>query len=237
MSNNQATTVDIQQVQQSLYQKLEGTEWQSKLKMFILSGDYQTLLMSLLDQVNSGKRFTPRVKDTMNAFIECPYKDLKAVIVGQDPYPQLGVADGISFSCSTTGVAQPSLRLINAALLDCFPDYEAKTDLRVWANQGILMINTALTTEIGKPGTHYSIWEPFLAYLFDMLSTNNPKLVYLFMGKKAQEWGSYVHNDSVILNVSHPASAAYSGGKWNHNSVFQQLTDEVDKMFGYQIKW
>jgi uracil DNA glycosylase len=61
-------------------------------------------------------------------------------------------------------------------------------DLTRWSNQGILLLNTALTTTVGKIGQHYVIWKPFMAYIFDHLTWNNSGLVYIYMGKQAQEW-------------------------------------------------
>lgn len=237
MSNNQAVTVDIQELQQALYHKLDGSEWQDKLKMFILGSEFKTLLVQLVEEVNNDKRFTPRLKDVFNVFKVCPYNGLKAVIVGQDPYPTVGVADGIAFSCSNTDTAQPSLRHVNAAIQDCYPEYEPKLDLTVWAQQGILLINTAFTTQIGKPGTHYKIWEPFVSYLFDQIKADYPDMVYLFMGKKAQEWAAYTGDEANNLFVSHPASAVYSGGKWKHNNMFKELTDAVEARSNYRINW
>ena len=123
-----------------------------------------------------GKRFTPPLKQVFRAFEECPYDDLKVIFIGQDPYPQLGVADGISFSCGNTNKVQPSLRYIfeeiERTVYQEFPSYQ-DPDLTRWSKQGILMLNTALTVEVGKIGSHYDIWKPFTAYLLDWLNNYN----------------------------------------------------------------
>lgn len=229
--------IDVPKVQNYLYNRFNDTIWQSKLKMFILSSDFTDILNSLVNEVENDRRFTPAVKDVFEGVIQCPYDDLKVVMIGQDPYPQLGVADGIAFSCSKTGVAQPSLRMITAALLSSFPDYQEKTDLSVWSKQGILMLNSAFTTQINKPATHYDIWKPFMGYLLDHLSKEKPNLVYVFFGKKAQEWYDYVGEEAIKIKVSHPASATYSGNVWNHDNVFLKVQEAVQERFGYSIKW
>ena len=97
-------------------------------------------------------------------------------------------------------------------------------DLKRWANQGILMLNTALTTEVGKIGAHYNIWIPFTAYLLDWLNNYNSGLVYVYMGKKAEEWSDMTddaHNTKFM--VKHPASAAYNGSKWDSNNLFIKI--------------
>ncbi len=229
--------VDIDKVQSYLYNRFNDNTWQNKLRMFILSSEFRSILESLVSEVENDRRFTPQVKDVFNGIIQCPYEDLKLVVIGQDPYPQIGVADGIAFSCSKGPGIQHSLRMINQAIKDDFPDYQDKTDLSVWSQQGILMLNTAFTTEIGKPGTHYAIWEPFMSYLLDHIANAKPNLVYLFLGKKAQEWADSVGDDAIKIMTSHPASAAYTGNKWNHNNVFLKASEAVKERFDYTIKW
>jgi uracil-DNA glycosylase len=185
---------------------------------------------TLLDNVNNGRRFTPMFKDTFNAFIECPYKETKVVIVGQDPYPQLGVADGIAFSCSKKDKAEKSLQYINKAI-----DTE-HTDLRCWSNQGVLLINTALTVEVNKIGSHYGIWKSFTEYLFETLNRHNKDLVFILMGKKAEEWAPLLSNMK-IFKVAHPASAAYRGGEWDSKDVFNKVNLELEKQDKICIEW
>ena len=96
---------------------------------------------------NNGQRFTPVLKDVFRAFEECPYDELKVVMVGQDPYPTINVADGIAFSCSKSEKEQPSLRFILDEVQKLYPDgYQRPLDLAKWSNQGILLMNTAFKT-------------------------------------------------------------------------------------------
>jgi uracil-DNA glycosylase len=83
----------------SLKKDIESSGWADILFPYIDSKLYDDLTDSLVSLVEQGKRFTPKFKDIFNAFKECKYDDLKVVIVGQDPYPQLGSADGLAFSC------------------------------------------------------------------------------------------------------------------------------------------
>jgi uracil-DNA glycosylase len=175
------------------------------------------------------------------AFEECPYDQLKLVIVGQDPYPTLGVADGISFSCSNTNKLQPSLRYILGEVNRTVYNGESVStdvDLTRWSNQGILMLNTSLTTEVGKIGQHYDIWKGFTSYLFDYLNHNNKDLVYIYMGKKAQEWAEYVGDNNQKIFTSHPASAAYTKQKeWDSDNAFLKAQIAVAENTGHIIKW
>ena len=214
----------------NLKKDIESSGWADVLFPYIDSKLYDDLTDSLVSLVEQGKRFTPKFKDIFNAFKECKYDDLKVVIVGQDPYPQLGSADGLAFSCSKKDKVEKSLQYINKAI-----DTD-HTDLRCWANQGVLLINTALTVEVNKIGSHYSIWKSFTEYLFDTLNRHNKGLVFILMGKKAEEWAPLLSNMK-IYKVAHPASAAYRGGEWDCKNVFALTNAELDKQGKTWIEW
>lgn len=235
------TELEIDEIKQKLFDKLEPSGWGRIFKSFIFSSEFDDILTKLYKLSVEDKRFTPPLKQVFRAFEECPYSDLQIVIVGQDPYPQLGVADGIAFSCSNTGKLQPSLRYILDEVNKTVYNGENVSndvDLKRWSNQGILLLNTALTTEVGKIGAHYDIWKPFTAYLLDWLNNYNPGLIYVYMGRKAEEW-SVLTNDSTTykFTVKHPASAAYSGSKWDSDNIFMRTRAVVKKMSGVTINW
>lgn len=233
-------TVDIQQVREKMYEKLKPSGWGDKLKTFILSSDFETILNELLAEARAGKRFTPQIKQVFRAFEECPIDQLKVVMIGQDSYPQAGVADGIAFSCSNTGKPEASLRYIFKAIQHTLQieDYIWNPDLARWSNQGILMLNTAFTTQIGKVGTHYKLWRPFLEFLIDYLTVNHPGIVYVFLGKKAQEWADLIPDNNFKLMASHPASAAYLNlDTWECNDIFNKTSEIVHRQFNYKIVW
>tara|TARA_R110000782_G_scaffold111188_1_gene200872 strand:+ start:369 stop:1052 length:684 start_codon:yes stop_codon:yes gene_type:complete len=208
--------------------------WDDILLPFINSKAYDDVTTSLVSLVEGGQRFTPQFKDIFNAFKECDYDNLKVVIVGQDPYPQLDVADGIAFSCSKKGKTEKSLQYIFKALYGEYEGYN--NDLRRWANQGVLLINTALTVEVNKIGSHYWNWKPFTEYLFTEINKNNKDIVFILMGKKAESWQLLLPNQ-IILKCSHPASAAYRGGVWDSNDVFMKANSELKKQGKTLISW
>jgi uracil-DNA glycosylase len=233
-------TVNIEEVKLKLYQNLKPSGWGDKLKSFILSSDFDKILNALLEEAKQGKRFTPVLKQVFRAFECCPLDKLKVVVLGQDPFPQMGVADGLAFSCSNTNTPQPSLKYIFKALEDTmYPDgYTGGPDLKRWSEQGILLLNSALTTELHKTGTHYALWRPFLVFLFDYLVSNHAGLVYVYFGKKAQEWADHIPEDSFKLFASHPASAAYQElEKWDCSDIFRKVQEQVKIQFNEKIVW
>lgn len=237
---NKLNTVDLEEIKLKLYEKLKPSGWGDKLKTFIMSEDFDNILKQLLKEAQQGNRFTPVLKQLFRAFEECPYNDLKVVMMGQDPYPHINVADGIAFSCSNTGKIEASLKFMYKELEDTvYKDgFTWDPDLKRWSNQGILMLNCALTTSIGKVGSHYKLWQPFLAFVFDVLMYNNPGLVYVFLGKKAQEWAESVPDNNFKIFASHPASAAHGNlERWDSGDMFRKVQDIVEKNYNYKIIW
>lgn len=116
----------------------------------------------------------PSSPNIFKAFRSCPLKDCKVVFLGQDPYPQQGVATGILFGNSKDtpeDKLSPSLQVVKEAAINYeIPHNRIDFDntLESWAKQGILMINTAFTCEVGRVGYHFDIWKPFAEQLAEV---------------------------------------------------------------------
>jgi uracil-DNA glycosylase len=233
--------LELDKIVDKLYEDLIPSGWARVLRSFMYSSDFKNILQTLAQESSLDKRFTPPLRDVFRAFKECPYEELKVVIVGQDPYPTIDVADGIAFSCSKTMKLQPSLKFmlseVNRTVYNGEP-ISNSPDLTRWANQGILMLNTALTTQINKVGMHYNIWKPFLNYLFDFLSNYNNGLVYIYMGKEASTWVDSVNDNCYKLFCAHPASAVYNKFRsWDSKDVFPTAQKIVKENYNYSINW
>ena len=225
-------------IKQVLSQRLADSNW-DYLSRYIHE-DFDNILNYLINSVNKGKRFTPQIKNVFKAFEECNYDDLKVVMVGQDPYPQFDysnnrtIADGLAFSCSHTNLEQPSLKFIFDEIQNTIdPDYERLCNLTRWSKQGVLLINTALTTEIGKIGKHYELWKPMLTKLIEFIDIEFGNIVFVFLGKKAQQFSSIINRNTTavknhIIHISHPASAAYRNSVWDSNNLF----NKINKLLG-----
>lgn len=230
--------MNLKDIQHKLYERLKPSGWGELLKSFVLSQDFYNILDILYKDSTSGKHFTPQLKQVFRAFEECPLHLLNVVIIGQDPYPKLGVADGISFSCSNTMKEQPSLRYIFNELQNQYPDASRDPDLTRWANQGVLMLNTAMTCEIGNIGSHINLWKPFTEFLMQALEDHYTGIYYVLLGKKAEQWESLIDKKSNwIYNCRHPAAAAYNGGKWDSQDLFIKLNDSLHSQYGETIDW
>lgn len=236
--------VNLEEIKQKLIDKLEPSGWTTKLRGFIKSSDFDKIIQTLYDQRQKGKRFTPPLKTVFTAFEKCFVKDLRVVLIGQDPYPYINVADGMAFSCSITGKPQASLKFIQHAITQTVYDNdetkEHSPDLSRWAEQGVLLLNSALTCEIDEVGSHYSIWKDFIAYVIDMLNFTDSGLVFILLGKQAQELESLIGPNHYILKASHPASAVHNGTNiWDCKDVWNETNRLIEGNNGpeFKIKW
>jgi uracil-DNA glycosylase len=230
----------LSDVKDKIFAKLKKSGWDIPLKDFIYSEDFNKIIEYLYKDSINGKKFTPQLKDIFKAFEECPYKDLKVVFLGQDPYPGKDIADGIAFSCSYTKEAQPTLQAlldeVNKTVNEGF-NISTNPDLTRWANQGVLLINTALTTTTYKVGQHYIIWQPFMAYLFDVLTWYNPGTIYVYFGKKASEWKNAVNDNNYKFELMHPATSYYREEPWDCKDVFNKINKILLANNNQQIEW
>lgn len=202
------------------------------------------VLAKLSSKYSMTNRFvTPNSMDWFKAFELCPYKELKVVMLGQDPYPQKDVATGILFG-NKKDVSEdnlsPSLKIVKEACIN----YEVPHNLIIfdqtlesWAKQGILMINSALTVEINKVGSHTMLWRPFISKLLKNLSDNNTAIVYVLFGRQAQTFKPYINGKfNHIIEVEHPAYFARTNTKMP-NELFININNLVKEIYGLPIEW
>ena len=234
-----ANIVNSQEFREQIYKKLEPTGWNTALRMFIKSNEFIRLIDRLKDDVVLDKRFTPTFKYVFKAFEECHYKDTRVIILGQDPYPQINVADGLAFSCSRQDKAEKSLQYVHSAIQKTVENAQPSVNnLQYLADQGVLLLNTALTTQIGKPGTHQEYWKPFMAHLLDYVRMDNPNIVYLLLGKKAEFWEDLIDQPGNVVKASHPASAAYAAKhEWDCNDCFNKVNEILVSQELPEINW
>lgn len=237
----------IDDTKTKLISRLQESGWGEVLRLFLNSEDFTKIIEKLYDLSTGDKKFTPPLKYVFRAFEQCPWSKTKVVMIGQDPYFTPGVADGIAFSCGLTGKAQPSLKYmfdaIEKQVYQEFPTHQ-DPDLTRWANQGVLLLNSALTVEISKPGTHYDIWKDFLIYVIDQICSKKEEVLFVLLGKQAETFKDYIQKPFMglgnhkIITVSHPASAAYQkANEWNGGHVFSDINKYLGDLGKHQINW
>lgn len=178
------------------------------------------------------------------AFKLCSLKDCKIVFLGQDPYAQKGVATGILFGNSLDTIEEnlsPSLQVIKEASIDYTRPHnypiEFDNSLESWAKQGILMINSALTVEMNKIGSHTNQWRPFISNLLTKLSAYQPGIIYVLFGQQAQTFEPYIKKSgNYILKENHPAFYARSHSRMP-SDIFYNVNAILKKQYNEEIVW
>ncbi len=188
------------------------------------------------------KHICPVQNKVFRAFELCPYDELKVVMLGQDPYPQKGVATGILFG-NDEEVAEknlsPSLKIVKEACINYEVPHNSiifDQTLESWAKQGILMINSALTVEMNKVGSHVMLWRPFISKLLKNLSDNNTAIVYVLFGRQAQTFKPYIGKFNHIIEVEHPAYFARTNTKMP-SELFRNINNLVKGINKMPIEW
>ena len=173
-----------------------------------LEKPYMKCLSSFLIQEKSrGVRIFPPSDQIFTAINETSLEDTKVVIIGQDPYHKANQAHGLSFSVNPEITIPPSLLNIFKEMKD---DLGCKVPnhgfLQSWASQGVLLLNSILTVEEGKPGSHANKgWELFTDKLIEVLNRKTD-LVFILWGNYASMKGNNIDTDKhLVLKASHPS--------------------------------
>lgn len=200
-------------------------------------------LSSIEKKISGGINISPDMEHVFKAFRACRYRDLNVVMLGQDPYPQKGVATGILFG-NRDDVPEdrlsPSLKVVKEAVICPEKPHSGvlfDNTLKEWATQGILMINSALTVETGHVGSHTAIWRPFMSSLLKNISENSTGIVYVLFGGQASSFKPYINSRfNYILEEKHPAYYARKGIRMSP-TVFEETNRIMLSNYGRTIKW
>lgn len=213
-------------------------------------GDWMTVLdkqdiikiMNWLKTLNPNS-LCPSLRNIFKAFELCSYKDCKAIFIGQDPYPQKDVATGILFGNKKEvreDKLSPSLEVIKEAAINYeIPHNPIIFDptLESWAKQGILMLNSALTCELNKIGSHVMIWRPLISKFIKTMSISSPGIIYVLFGKQAQTFTPYINpRFNHIIEVEHPAYFARTATKMPKD-LFNKINKLNKELNGTKFKW
>lgn len=223
--------------------KLLGNEWGAILHP-ICNTEYFINLMNLLNEEYSYKTIYPKMKNVFRCFNETPFRSVKVVILGQDPYYTDGMANGLAFSVDM-GVKKipPSLlnieKEVNRSIYDNDPIFNFDYSLSGWYRNGVLLLNTALTVEQNKPESHLKIWEPFITFVIQKLSEFNSGLVWMLWGSKAQKYEELINKNHYVLKSNHPSplSATKGDTPFIGNDHFKEANNVLGLLYNEKIPW
>lgn len=207
------------------------TDWMQNLGAEF-EKDYMRSLKSFLDeQIVAGKVIYPHASEIYQAFHVTPFKNVKAVIIGQDPYHGPGQAHGMCFSVKPGIQVPPSLRNIYKELQsDLAIPHPGHGHLIEWAKEGVLLLNSSLTVEKSKAGSHQKKgWEIFTNKVIEVLNEEKQNLVFFLWGNPAQKKAKNVDDKKhLVLKSVHPSPLSAHRGFFgqNHFSKANQYLKE-----------
>jgi uracil-DNA glycosylase len=195
-------------------------------------------LCSFLDnEYASGKHIYPRKSEIFAAFDRTPFDKVKVVVIGQDPYHRPGQAHGLCFSVRN-GV-KPLPRSLKNIFIEVGDKDRKCGDLTGWAEQGVLLLNRALTVEKGNPGSHQSKWKCFTETIIKKLAARDD-LVFIAWGNKAQEAVAQIDTAKHrVLKSAHPSprSCFRSCRPFCGNNHFKMANDYLREKGKGRINW
>ena len=158
------------------------------------------------------------------------------------PYPQKGVATGILFgnlSNTPEDKLSPSLQVIKESVINFEIPHNLITfdpTLESWTRQGILMLNSSLTTEVNKIGIHIMKWRPFIIAFLKQMSLINPGIVYVLFGGQAQVLEPYIGKNNYVFKVEHPAYFARNRKKMPY-TIWNNINNILYNLYGKKAEW
>ena len=193
---------------------LTGNDWDRILKEEIDSESFKQL-QAFLAQEYATRTIYPSMVNIYNALRLTPYHEVKAVILGQDPYHGPGQAHGLAFSVQKGVPVPPSLQNIYKEMAQDIgfkiPHHGCLTG---WAEQGVLLLNTVLTVRAGQAGSHKGMgWEQFTDAVIEKLNERERPIVFMLWGRNAAQKKPLITNPAhLVLTAAHPSPlSAYNG--------------------------
>lgn len=221
-------------------EKEYDNDWQEILAEEFEKPYFQQLKKRVVEEYRIATVY-PQIDDVMNAFYTVSYKDVKVVILGQDPYHGPGQAHGMSFSVRKGVPHPPSLRNIFQELhndLGCPIPIDG--DLVKWAEQGVFLLNTVLTVRKGEANSHKGFgWEQFTDTVIEKLAKRQKPIIFVLWGRPAQLKQSIIKNvgsHHIILQSPHPSPLSAHRGFFG-SKPFSKINNQL-KQWGIEpIDW
>lgn len=196
--------------------------------------DYFKQLTDFVRKEYQTQTIYPKGKNIFRAFDQCPFDEVKVVILGQDPYHGPGQANGLCFSVHEGMPFPPSLTNIFKEIKnDLGKDIPPNGSLDRWADQGVLLLNATLTVRAHQAGSHQKRgWEEFTDAVIARLAQEKEGLVYMLWGNYAQKKASIVDtNKNLVLKSVHPSPLSAHRGFFGcaHFSLANDYLEQIGK--------
>lgn len=201
--------------------------------------EYFFNLTQFVKQEYQTRTVYPPGKLIFNAFEQCPFEEVKVVLIGQDPYHEPGQAHGLCFSVREGIPFPPSLlNILKEIEDDLGKPMPPNGDLTRWAKQGVLLLNSTLTVRAHQAGSHqHKGWEEFTDAVISKLNQSRENIVYILWGSYAQKKGAVINtNRNLVLKSPHPSPLSAHRGFFG-NKHFSKANDYLIACGKTPIDW
>lgn len=213
-------------------------DWEPILSEATDGESYQNLRQFLVNEYNNETVY-PKMDNIWKAFEWTPYNEVKAVILGQDPYHGPDQAHGLSFSVKPGVKVPPSLRNIYKELeSDLGVSPVDHGYLESWAKQGVLLLNTVLTVRAGQAHSHQNKgWEPLTDFVIEKLNQREKPMVFILWGGAAKRKRNMIdENKHVVITSVHPSPLSAHRGFFG-SEPFSKTNEALEEMGEKPIDW
>lgn len=221
---------------------LPSNSWQSFLKLESQKPYFSEICHFLSQEKKLNKTIYPSESEQFSAYELTPLENIKVVILGQDPYHGVNQANGLAFSVHKGIAIPPSLRNIYKELESDINGFIAPNhgSLTAWAQQGVFLLNTALTVEATKAGSHSNIgWQNLTDATIREINDHCENVVFILWGSHAQKKRPFINEDKHhILASAHPSPlSSYRGffGSKPFSKANQYLNEHGKESINWQI--
>jgi|GEM_PF-1657153 len=219
--------------------------WVELFTPFIQSEQWDKIFTTLKTLSMNKRIVIPKSSDVFKSFELCDRQKVKAIIWLMDPYPSTTkegeiIADGVPMSCKGKSRLQPTLEQwyggieedcggTGESVIGFIPDMDRSGDIDfLLTEEGVLLLNSCLTCELNKPGSHVELWTPFMKFFIEEIVSNYYKgLPIVLCGAQAQKLEKFINPMlHYVKKIEHPVSGSYANRAWDHQNCFKWV-DEI----------
>lgn len=219
--------------------------WVELFTPFIQSEQWDKIFTTLKTLSMNKRIVIPKSSDVFKSFELCDRQKVKAIIWLMDPYPSTTkegeiIADGVPMSCKGKSRLQPTLEQwyggieedcggTGESVIGFIPDMDRSGDIDfLLTEEGVLLLNSCLTCELNKPGSHVELWTPFMKFFIEEIVNNYYKgLPIVLCGAQAQKLEKFINPMlHYVKKIEHPVSGSYANRAWDHQNCFKWV-DEI----------
>lgn len=221
--------------------------WAEVFRPFIESKQFDKIFRELKTRSADGAKICPEHINVFRCFKETPYDKTTVVIMAQDPYNKMAgsnyIADGLALSAGIVSTIQQPLSIFYDGMeQDLAGGFDIKQfkdpDLTYLTKQGVLLLNTALTTEQAFPGSHKNLWRPFMEFFIEgIMNRRHDKVVFILIGSNAKTFEGLIKNTHHVFTAEHPAHSIKEGRPWKHERLFSNTNKVLRQNKHREIEW